>query len=163
MSRRPLADRFWEKVDKNGPIPAACPELGPCWLWTAGRSRGGYGAFWMDGQLERANRVAWLLTNGPIGDGRWALHRCDVPACVNPTHLFLGDHRANMDDALAKSRMPHMRGMSNGRAKYDEATVAAVRERATRGATSRSIAKTVGMSEGHVGKIVRGRSRKDAS
>lgn len=25
------ADRFWEKVDKNGPVPDFAPHLGPCW------------------------------------------------------------------------------------------------------------------------------------
>jgi hypothetical protein len=28
-----LEERFWEKVDKNGPVPAHRPELGPCWVW----------------------------------------------------------------------------------------------------------------------------------
>ena len=31
-----LEERFWRKVDKNGPIPEHRPELGPCWVWTAG-------------------------------------------------------------------------------------------------------------------------------
>src|SRR5438105_526870 len=38
--RRPLADRFWEKVRKDGPIIR--PELGKCWLWIGTKNRKGY-------------------------------------------------------------------------------------------------------------------------
>lgn len=31
---RPVTLRFWEKVNKDGPIPEHQPELGPCWEWT---------------------------------------------------------------------------------------------------------------------------------
>jgi hypothetical protein len=51
-----------------------------------------------------AHRVSWVLTNGPIPDGAQVLHRCDTPACINPAHLFLGDHQANMRDKATKGR-----------------------------------------------------------
>ncbi len=35
--RRPLAERFWEKVNKGGPVPEHRLDLGPCWLWGAFR------------------------------------------------------------------------------------------------------------------------------
>src|ERR1035437_916757 len=35
------AERFWAKVDRNGPVPAHRPELGPCWVWEAGHDRPG--------------------------------------------------------------------------------------------------------------------------
>ena len=42
-------ERFWAKVNKNGPVPEKNPELGPCWLYTgtikkSGHHRG-YGQF----------------------------------------------------------------------------------------------------------------------
>ena len=39
--KEPLGERFWSKVDKNGPIPSHRPELGPCWIWIARRDRYG--------------------------------------------------------------------------------------------------------------------------
>jgi hypothetical protein len=46
----------------------------------------------------------WEETRGPIPDGLHVLHRCDIPACVNIDHLFLGTHSDNMQDIVAKGR-----------------------------------------------------------
>ena len=70
-----------------------------CWLWTGCRS-GKYG--WFAG--EGAHRSAWLIYKGAIPDGMFVLHRCDVPLCVNPDHLFLGTALDNMRDMDAKGR-----------------------------------------------------------
>lgn len=51
-----------------------------------------------------AHRVSWELENGPIPDEIYACHHCDNPACVRPSHLFLGNQQANMDDMRAKGR-----------------------------------------------------------
>lgn len=78
--RRPVADRFWEKVDKTG----------DCWLWTGAQTRGGYGNFGMGGHAGltmRAPRAAVLLTRGSIPDGMEVDHLCRVRLCVRPDHL----------------------------------------------------------------------------
>jgi HNH endonuclease len=85
-----VADRFWSKVDKDGPIPPRTPELGRCWLWTAGLYSSGYGLFRKDGRLRRAHQVAYELVVGPIPEGLVILHRCDARHCVNPEHLVAG-------------------------------------------------------------------------
>lgn len=86
--------RFWAKVDKSG----------ECWLWKGSLFTNGYGAIRWEGRNRRAHRVAWELVNGPIPDGLLACHTCDVPACCNPAHLFLGTHADNMADMIRKGR-----------------------------------------------------------
>lgn len=95
---RPFAERFWEKVDRRSPDE--------CWPWL-GRARTsfGYGAFAIGrDRANRAHRIAWELTNGPVPVGLSALHRCDNPPCCNPAHLFLGTQADNIADMVAKGR-----------------------------------------------------------
>lgn len=80
-------ERFWAKVDKNGPVPLARPDLGPCWVWTGGKHEKGYGRFWFDGSVQPAHRVAYELLVGPIPDGLHLDHLCRTPSCVNPGHV----------------------------------------------------------------------------
>lgn len=78
------------------------PESG-CWLWTGGLSKG-YGNI-MDGTRCRlAHRVSYELFVGEIPKGKQVLHRCDVPCCINPRHLFLGTRSDNMRDCFQKGR-----------------------------------------------------------
>jgi len=102
--RKTLEERFWAKVDKNGPVPEHCPELGPCWVWTASVSTKGYGQIRDEGILRQAHRVSWQMHYGAVQNGLFVLHRCDRPACCNPGHLFLGSNGDNQKDAAAKGR-----------------------------------------------------------
>ena len=88
-------ERFWAKVDKDGPIPERCPDLGPCWLWVAARIGNGYGNFWDGHRVVLAHRFAYELLVGPIPDGLEPDHLCRVRHCVNPAHLEPVTHGEN--------------------------------------------------------------------
>jgi hypothetical protein len=75
-----------------------------CWIWTNGLDGFGYGQAQTFGKHSTAHRLAWTVYKGPIPKGIHVLHRCDVPQCCNPYHLFLGTQRDNIDDMVAKNR-----------------------------------------------------------
>jgi len=91
--------RFWSKVDIRGGSE--------CWLWRASESAHGYGQFRFKGTIDKAHRVAWVISNGDIPEGMWVLHRCDNRLCVNPKHLRLGDAQDNVSEEANKERASH--------------------------------------------------------
>jgi hypothetical protein len=84
------------------------------------------------------------------------LHRCDVPACVNPDHLFLGTHDDNMADKAAKGRVVVPAGERNHLSKLTAAQVLAIREACGSGESQTSVASRFGLNQTHVSRIVRG-------
>lgn len=105
--RRSLSVRFWSRINKDGPIPAHRPELGPCWVWTGGSYGNGYGAIAVGGHGGKnrlVHRVAYEEQIGPIPEGHEVLHHCDNHPCGRGSHLFTGTQRENMDDMVAKGR-----------------------------------------------------------
>lgn len=83
----PLTDsdlnRFWEKVNKAGPIYKGSP----CWQWTASSDTSGYGQFKYQRRNVRAHRVSWYLLHGNPPLELQVNHLCSNPLCVNPSHL----------------------------------------------------------------------------
>jgi hypothetical protein len=163
-SARLLAERFWSKVDQNGPVPDHMPHLGPCWVWTAGCDHNGYGELntgsRIDGsrRMKIAHRVAWYLETG-----KWPrlslLHRCDNPKCVRPSHLFEGTQKDNMGDCRSKGRYatgdkhglhlhPESRchGERNGMAKLTAEQAQDILRRRGKGETGRALAHEFGVS-----------------
>ncbi len=101
-----------------------------CWLWFGATARMGYGSFCFNGITRTASRISWEIYRGPIPDGMHVLHKCDVPACVNPDHLFLGNRHDNMSDCVRKGRhkIPHHAGEKNKAAKLTDAAVRKIRK-----------------------------------
>lgn len=89
-----------------------------CWLWDKQRSPSGYGAVKVKRKPWRAHRFSYAIHKGDIPKDKCVLHRCDVPACVNPDHLWLGTNWENSQDMVAKGRSTI--GLRNGKHTHPE-------------------------------------------
>jgi hypothetical protein len=162
--------RFWAKVDFNGPLPEHHPQLGPCWLWTAGTNEDGYGIVFFNGRPRKAHRLSYELTYGPIPDGLLVCHECDRRICIRPSHFRLGKDRDNNHDMIRKGRAVHVahsfgddhwtnqhpgaspiigtKGEANPGAKLTEDAVRDIRRRYAAGDVSQmALAKEYGVSQ----------------
>ncbi len=143
-------ERFWRKVNKDGPIH---PVLGTaCWLWDGSIYDDGYGAADIDGRPARAHRLAWFLETGVMPYGRLVCHHCDTPACVRFDHLFVGNNTANLGDMADKLRSTH--GEKNPAAKLTAAQVTSIRQERMVGAGRIELATKYGVTESAIYRIV---------
>ena len=139
-------DRFWSKVNKDGPT---MPNMdSPCWEWTGAKHAQGYGQFKFDGKARKTHRVSalWAGIISDISDGDCVLHECDNPACVNPDHLWRGSHADNMEDMKRKGRSTLGKGFNLRSAKLTEDDVRCVKNLLMAGATHKLIAKQFGVA-----------------
>jgi Autographiviridae endonuclease len=107
-----LEQRFWSKVNKQGPYPhkKAC-EVWPdikgtrCWEWTGSLYASGYGQFRNKVCHILSHRFAYELehSKGSLGK-KLCCHKCDNPKCVRWSHLFKGTNKDNGYDKKIKDR-----------------------------------------------------------
>jgi len=160
--------RFWNKVRKTR----------RCWIWTASKRNKGYGAFVYprDGTIVqgRAHRYSWEIHHGPIPRGQCVLHNCpggDNPACVRPSHLFLGTRADNNRDMCQKGRHvaggahcgekgKYEKGESHHNAKLNASTVRKIRASRISGTSYGRLSKIYGLAIGYVYRLCNGKAWK---
>ena len=138
---RPLEERFWEKVNKNG--------LNGCWIWTNSLMKG-YGRIEIEGKMRGAHVVSWELHNGrKVKDG-YVLHhkfKCGNKKCVNPMHL--------QEMTEAEHLSLHNSGENNPNSKLTEKIVLEIRaDWATGKYTQQQLAEKYDVSRSLISKIV---------
>lgn len=146
----PLADRFWQRVDRGGPDD--------CWPWLGYCDRNGYGKVGGDpGTVVLAHRAAFALHHGrePVGILR---HTCDNPPCCNPAHHREGTQADNVRDMDARGRRRVGIGERHGKAQATEADVRAWRAAHAGGETCKAIAERLGIPRSRVADVIAGRT-----
>ena len=159
--RKPRGESFWGFVNKGG--------LGGCWLWTSSTSPFGHGMFTHREQTprtQRAHRVSWEFANGHIPVGLLVCHHCDIPACVNPAHLFLGTMKDNAQDASQKGRYAQQKDKSKyvlanrKKSKLTAETVALIKSQ-LRERNGAALARKYGVTKECISGIRRGKAWAD--
>lgn len=140
-------------------LAARSVRAGRCLLYVGGHlNRFGYGRMSFMGRQQLVHRVAWTLTHGPIPDGLFVCHRCDVPNCIEVDHLFLGTAAENNADRDRKGRATVLRGSRSGSAKLREWQVLEIKQKLTQGRTLHSLADEYGVAWQTIGSISHGRN-----
>jgi hypothetical protein len=150
--RDPL-ERFWAKVEKTD----------YCWLWQGAiNSDHGSAYYHADGRFQRAARWIWKQSHGPIRRGLEVCHTCDNPACVRPSHLFLGTHLQNMQDMSRKGRASKigMKGEAHPQCKLSDDDVRRMKKLRMEGASIKELMDIFGVEKSYVPKVMSGHLRK---
>lgn len=137
---KPLKERLLAKVEKV--------ESG-CWMFRGNLDKNGYGVIWVDRKKAFAHRMAFSVFCEPIQKGDVICHKCDVPACINPAHLFKGTRLDNNRDKVAKGRQ--FRGGTHPRSKLTEDDVGRILS--MRHMTGKAVAGIFGVNQSTIARI----------
>lgn len=83
-------ERFWLRVDRDGPVAPADPTLGQCWLWLGKINESGIPLFSPQNSRNKASRM-WIYGHAvsPVPKGSFVKAICGTYGCVNPEHLIV--------------------------------------------------------------------------
>jgi len=140
-----------EFLDGLGKVYEPVPYSG-CWIWMMSTVCG-YGSVKYDGKTERAHRLMYQLTKGPIPQDMLVCHKCDTKSCVNPEHLFLGSQKDNISDCLSKQRFAV--GSRQGSSKLTDEKVRRMRALKKEGYSDGELGKIFGVNQTTVSRIIR--------
>lgn len=144
---------FWDRVAAQIEITE-----GGCHIFTGSKDDCGYGRIRNGKKLVRLHREVYLRDKGEIPLGAVVMHSCDVPACINPSHLSLGTQVENIHDMDKKGRRKILLGVAHGKAKLKDADIHIIRQRIESGETCNRIADDFSVSEGTIQHIKQGRN-----
>ena len=78
-----------------------------CWIWEKSVLKKDYGQLTYMGKHMSAHRASYIASHPEEGVPKLVCHHCDISLCVNPDHLYSGDHISNRADMLSRNRWTH--------------------------------------------------------
>lgn len=112
----------------------------------------GYARATVRRKTDYAHRHSYRLSKGiEIPKGMDVCHTCDNRRCINPSHLFIGTRKDNMQDAVSKGRQA--RGFMLPNTKISSFVVSEIIDLAKSGMKYKEIASLFGITKGHAGYI----------
>jgi hypothetical protein len=76
-----------------------------CWLWGGYSNLLGYGQIYVMDKRKQSHRFSYEFHyNIELNDTQLICHRCNMPSCWNPNHLYIGTQSINMMQAYKEGR-----------------------------------------------------------
>ena len=129
-----------------------CPDT-ECWNFTGCVQSNGYARLTYKRKAMGAHRWSYIAFVGEIPDGVDVCHKCDSRKCVNPSHLFLGTRKENMQDAVSKGSQAS--GMMLPQSKLSDLDKEKIMIRVNAGHLYKDIAKHFNVHRASIGNVAR--------
>lgn len=127
-------------------------------IWNGPIGGNGYPVLKLGGRYTAqvyAHRISYVLNQGDIPEGMFVLHRCDIPQCMHPDHLFLGTPKDNSEDMTRKGR--HACHQGTRTQKLNAIDVERIKDLRAAGCTQREIGDWLGVTNSMVSMILSGK------
>lgn len=131
--------------------------VGDCIEFSSGYRKDGYCNVSVNGKQRLAHRIAFELFNGEIQEGKIVCHTCDNRRCINPKHLYAGNHSLNALDRQKRNLNSSQLGESNRASKLKECDVLEIRKYSSLGVCPDELSKKFGISPFYIKDVISGR------
>jgi hypothetical protein len=157
----------WHEMRKNELFNRTTINENGCWIWNGPIFHDGYGNCGGGYPDQRSHRASYILFKGVIPNKMWILHNCNMPLCINPEHLYLGDVKQNVKDCIEAGTFPRgpnpkkaRNGTKNGRAIICSSIVNKIRKLYSNPYSYGQLSKLFNLSKRQTMRIVKGESWK---